>query len=192
MSEIPFRLQPGVLIGSYRLDMMLGEGGQSQVWRAIDPSRADDSSQGYVAIKVLPPEQKKSDRELNRVRETFRAAQALQHPNICPIYSLDSVPGFDLVLVMKYIDGGNLLDYRDRYVAEHGDFPLNEVVRILNLVAKALDYAHSPQGVHQGLRSVVHRDVKPENILIGADGGEVQVVDYGLAAQVRMLSLIHI
>ncbi len=87
---------------------------------------------------------------------------------------------------MKYIDGMNLLEYRDEYIAEHGEFPVSEVERILKPVAAALDYAHQPGKVHNGVKSVIHRDIKPENILISRDGREIQIVDFGLAAQVRM------
>ncbi|MBL8890269.1 MAG: SEL1-like repeat protein [Planctomycetaceae bacterium] len=179
-------LESGMYVGSYLLDRPLGKGGMGEVWRAVDPTRGDESCPGYLALKFLPQEIQDSPRELRRALETFRAVQALQHPNICPVYFLQEFPRFGHVLAMKFIDGMNLLDYRDAYVNKHGSFPLSEVIRILTPVAAALDYAHRPGRVHNGVASVIHRDLKPENILITQDGREVQIVDFGLATQVRL------
>ncbi|MBL8890268.1 MAG: protein kinase [Planctomycetaceae bacterium] len=179
-------LEVGMYVGSHLLDKRLGKGGMGEVWRAVDPTRGDESSPGYLALKFLPQEIQDSPRELRRALETFRAVQALQHPNICPVYFLQEFPRFGHVLAMKFIDGMNLLDYRDAYVNKHGSFPLSEVIRILTPVAAALDYAHRPGKVHSGVASVIHRDLKPENILITHDGREVQIVDFGLATQVRL------
>jgi serine/threonine protein kinase len=124
---------------------------------------------------------------MRRVVQTFRAVQALQHPHICPVYFLDEFPQFGQVLGMKFLDGLTLLDYRDQYVDEHGEFPVEEVVRILRPVAAALDYAHNPSVVHPEVeKPVIHRDIKPENILVSADGSSEQIVDFGLVEQVRM------
>lgn len=179
-------LAKDMVVGNLTLDKRLGKGGMGEVWRAVDPTRGDASNPGYVALKFVPREIQDSEREMRRVVETFRAVQALQHPNICPVYALQEISPFGQVLIMKYVDGMNLMQYRDAYFKKHGEFPLKEVVRVLTPIAAALDYAHHPEKIHVGVKGVIHRDVKPENILISRNGREIQLVDFGLAAQVRL------
>ncbi len=184
VTRVGLLLEPGLQIGPYRLDKRLGKGGMGEVWRAIDPTRGDP---GWVALKFLPLELQGSPREMRRAFQTFEAVQALQHTNICPVYQLIKEGRYGPVLVMKYISGISLLDYRDAYVEQHGQFSVSQVQRVLAPVAAALDYAHRPWTIHPKLtKSVIHRDIKPENILISEDGVEIQIVDFGLAAQVRM------
>jgi formylglycine-generating enzyme required for sulfatase activity len=178
-------LEPGMQVGPFKLDKLLGKGGMGEVWRAIDPSRGDERHPGYVALKFLPLEIQGSARELRRAKETFRAVNALQHPNICPVYSLQEHGRFGHVLEMKYIRAVGLLEYREQFVQREGKFPLSEVVRVLQPIAAALDYAHRPEVVHRDVKPVIHRDIKPENILISEDGREIQLVDFGLAFQIR-------
>jgi serine/threonine protein kinase len=139
--------------------------------------RSHNPGKRAVCVKLLPPEVQHDLTELGRVREMFQKVHALQHQHLCPVYLLGSDPLCGEFLVMKYIDGQTLSEYRRSYVEQHGEFPLTEVVRVLTPVAEALDYVHS-----QGL---IHRDVKPANIMVSRDGQTVQVVDLGLAAEIQ-------
>ena len=168
----PAALAEGAELAGFRIERKLSRGGMGEVWRAFDID-----GDRPVVIKVLPPELQAGADEMARVRDTFHRVHALQHQHICPIYLLRDDPRFGAFLVMKYLDGWTLSAWRRAYVAEHGDFPLAEVVRLLAPVAEALDYAHQHR--------VVHRDIKPQNIMVCDGGRDVQVVDFGLAAQIR-------
>ena len=159
-------------LGSFRLEEKIGRGGMGEVWKAYD-----QTAERFVVVKVVPPELQQHSGEMARVKDTFGRIHALQHEHICPLYLLgeDDVRGY--YLVMKYIQGQPLSDYRSDFVKRHGSFPVEEVIRLLAPVAAALDYAHSMR--------VVHRDVKPENIMVVGQGQDVQVVDFGLAAEIR-------
>ena len=84
-----------------------------------------------VCVKLLPPEVQHDLTELGRVREMFQKVHALQHQHLCPVYLLGGDPLCGEFLVMKYIDGQTLSEYRRSYVEQHGEFPLTEVVRVL-------------------------------------------------------------
>jgi serine/threonine-protein kinase len=121
-----------------------------------------------VAIKLLPPELAfRRDIRSRFLREAETAAQ-LSHPNIVPIYSVDEV-GNLVFFVMACIEGDNLA----RQVQKRGPLPVDEVRRWLTEVADALAYAHA--------RGVVHRDIKPDNILVDAVDGRALVTDFGIA-----------
>src|SRR5215831_10139728 len=128
-----------------------------------------------VAIKVLPPDIAFNDAVRTRfIREAQTAAQ-LSHPNIVPIYSVDEVGGEGLVsgslvfFVMAYVDGESL----GQHLAREGSWPVDQTVRVLRDVADAPAYAHA--------RGVVHRDIKPDNILIDRASGRPMVTDFGIA-----------
>jgi serine/threonine-protein kinase len=131
-----------------------------------------------VAIKVLPPELAfRSEIKTRFLREAETAAQ-LNHPNIVDIYSVDEAappddPGARLVyFVMAYVSGDNLA----KRLHERGALAIDETRRILRDVADALAYAHE--------RGVIHRDIKPDNILLDAQSGRPMVTDFGIARAV--------
>lgn len=165
-------LRTGVVIGNFQLQSKLGRGGMGEVWKAWDTK-----AERPVVLKLVPPEMQHAHEEMARVKATFQRIHALNHQHICPTYLLDEDRRFGWYVVMKYIDGQTLSAYRATYMARHGAFPLKQVVKVLRPVAEALDYAHS--------RKVVHRDIKPENILVQGDAEDVQLVDFGLAAEIR-------
>jgi serine/threonine-protein kinase len=124
-----------------------------------------------VAIKVLPPELAyRSDIRTRFLREAETAAQ-LSHPNIVPIYSVGEQDGI-VFFVMEYVDGENLAIRLQR----QGRLEPQEVRRILTEVARALAYAHE--------QGVIHRDIKPDNILLQRRDGRVMVTDFGIARAV--------
>src|SRR5262245_35868941 len=123
-----------------------------------------------VAIKVLPPDVAfNAEVRARFIREAQTAAQ-LNHPNIVPIYAVDDKDGGSLVyFVMAYVDGESLGVRLNR----EGAWPIDQTVRVLRDVADALAYAHA--------RGVVHRDIKPDNVLIDRASGRPLVTDFGIA-----------
>ena len=155
-----------VLATHYELGEEIGRGGMGIVYRA-----RDRRLKRTVAIKVLPPELAfRSDIRSRFLREAETAAQ-LGHPNIVPIYSVDEAEGL-VFFVMTYVAGANLA----RRLHEKGVLDTDEVRRIMCEVASALAYAHE--------RGVVHRDIKPDNILLDAESGRAMVTDFGIARAV--------
>ena len=151
------------LSGGYELDREIGRGGMGIVYRA-----RDKRLKRHVAIKLLPPELSFRREVRSRfLREAETAAQ-LNHPHIVPIYSVDEV-GNLVFFVMACIDGDNLA----HKLQKRGPLPLDDVRRWLHEVGDALAYAHA--------RGVVHRDIKPDNILLDAIDGRALVTDFGIA-----------
>jgi len=151
------------LASQYAVERELGRGGMGAVFLARDV-RLDR----YVAIKILPPHLA-SEGEL---RELFlreaRTAARLSHPHIVPVFRADEIAGHPF-FAMPFIEGENLADR----VGARGPLAPADAVRCLREVAWALAYAHA--------RGVVHRDVKPENIMIERGSGRSIVTDFGIA-----------
>ena len=150
--------------GRYSLDSELGRGGMGVVFLARDVALDRP-----VAIKLLPADQAAgSERRAGFLREA-RTAAGLSHPHIVPIHTVEEHG--DLVFyVMTWIDGETLGDR----VRRAGPLPPSEAMRLCQEVAWALAYAHA--------RGIVHRDIKPDNILIERDTGRAMVTDFGIAA----------
>ena len=165
-------LEAGMELGGFQLNRRLRRGGMGEVWQAYDPT-----GERTVVIKVLPPELQRSPDEMARVKQTFNRVHNLQHQHICPVYLLGHDPRFGYFIVMKYLKGDTLSAYRKAVCQKQNSFSLSEVIRVLVPIASALDYAHE--------RQIVHRDVKPQNIMLNEDGSDVQLVDFGLAAEIR-------
>ena len=160
-----------VLGGNLRLEEKLGRGGMGEAWKA-----SDLMAKRNVVVKLMPPEVRYAEVAMRQVRETFQKVHTLQHQHICPVIGLIDDPTDGIYVVMKFINGKTLDVYREDYIAQHGQFPFSETVRILWDVARALDYSHE--------RKVLHRDVKPQNIMISPEDG-TQLIDFGLAAEIR-------
>jgi len=146
----------------YRIEREIGRGGMATVYLAEDVRHGR-----MVALKVLHAELAAAVGPQRFRREIVVAAQ-LQHPHIVPLLDSGESVGGPLWYAMPYIEGESL---RDRLEREH-QLPLPDALRITREVASALDYAHR--------RGVIHRDVKPENILLGRDG-QALLADFGLA-----------
>ncbi len=161
-SELQARVEQA-LDDQYELVREIGRGGMGVVYLARDRRLKRN-----VAIKLLPPELAfRGEIRTRFLREAETAAQ-LSHPNIVPIYSVDERDGL-VYFVMAYVDGQNLGERLKR----GGPLSCDEGRRVLHDVADALAYAHS--------RGVVHRDIKPDNILLCEDDGRVMVTDFGIA-----------
>ena len=151
------------LTAHYELDCEIGRGGMGIVYRA-----RDRRLKRQVAIKLLPPELAfRSEIKSRFLREAETAAQ-LSHPNIVPIYTVDEQAGL-VFFVMAYISGDNLA----KRLHERGVLTTDETRKILRDVGDALSYAHEC--------GVVHRDIKPDNILLDAVTGRPMVTDFGIA-----------
>jgi serine/threonine protein kinase len=155
------------LATNYELDNELGRGGMGIVYRA-----KDRRLKRLVAIKLLPPELAfRSEIKTRFLREAETAAQ-LSHPNIVPIYSVDERDGL-VYFVMALVEGPTLA----KKMYEDGQLPIDEVRRVLREVADALAYAHG--------RGVIHRDIKPDNILLDKESGRAMVTDFGIARAIQ-------
>ena len=147
----------------YELDCEIGRGGMGIVYRA-----KDRRLKRVVAIKVLPPELAfRSEIKTRFLREAETAAQ-LNHPNIVDIYSVDELSQL-VFFVMAYIPGDNLA----KKLHDSGAMSIADTRRIMRDVGDALAYAHE--------RGVVHRDIKPDNILLDQGSGRPMVTDFGIA-----------
>lgn len=152
------------LAGRYDLHSEIARGGFAVVYRARDVKHARD-----VAIKVISPDIAASNQRSRFLREVTIAAQ-LRHPYIVPLIDsgeVDDAPFY----VMPFIDGETLRQHLDRI----GALPLEETLTIARDVAEALDAAHAAK--------IVHRDIKPQNILL--DGGHALVADFGIAVAIE-------
>ena len=159
------------LAGRYALERELGRGGMGIVYRARDLRL-----ERVVAIKLLPPQLAQvADRRERFVREARMAAQ-LSHPNIIPIHAVEEIGDF-VFFVMSFVDGETL----GARVRRDGALKPHDAARILREVAWALAYAHS--------QGVVHRDVKPDNILLERAAGRALVADFGIARSVQTAAL---
>jgi len=152
------------IAGRYSLDRELGRGGMGIVYLAREV-HLDRS----VAIKLLPPERSSQPILRDRFLREARLAAKLSHPNIIPIHAVEERGEF-VFYVMAFVDGETLA----QRVGARGPLTSTEGTRVLREVAWALAYAHA-----QGL---VHRDVKPDNILLEGATGRVLVADFGIAA----------
>jgi eukaryotic-like serine/threonine-protein kinase len=152
-----------VLSANYELESEVGRGGMGIVYCAKDRRLKRE-----IAIKVLPPELSfRADIRQRFLREAETAAQ-LNHPNIVPIYTVEERDNL-VYFVMAYIKGDNL----GQRLQQHGPIAPVEVRRILREVGDALAYAHH--------RNVIHRDIKPDNIIIDEETGRAMVTDFGIA-----------
>ena len=155
--------------GKYRVERMVGKGGMGAVFLAHDLTLERE-----VAIKVLPPDISMDEHIVKRFQQEAKTAAKLDHTNIIPIYRVESEGGLNY-FIMKYIAGTSLEDVLDQKQPLNNDY----IQRVLWEAACALGHAHQ--------RGVVHRDVKPANIMFDHDG-RVMLTDFGISKALQAAS----
>lgn len=155
--------------GKYKVDRLLGKGGMGAVFLAHDLTLERE-----VAIKVLPPDISMDEHIVKRFQQEAKTAAKLDHTNIIPIYRVESEGGLNY-FVMKYIEGTSLEDVLD----QKQPLAIDYIQRVLWEAACALGHAHQ--------RGVVHRDVKPANIMFDHDG-RVMLTDFGISKALQAAS----
>jgi YVTN family beta-propeller protein len=163
MSAASPHMSIGTVLGGYRIDGVAGQGGMGVVYRATQLGL-----DRVVALKVIASEYAGNVDFRNRFKSEAQLAASIDHPNVVPIYETGEAEGV-LYLAMRFVEGTDLRSLVDE---EHG-LGAERAVRIIWQVAGALDAAHR--------RGLVHRDVKPPNVLIAAEGEEhAYLTDFGL------------
>lgn len=155
-------MQTRTLNDRYRLDELVGEGGMATVYRGYDLVLNRD-----VAVKLLRDQYGSDEGFLARFDREAQSAARLSHPNIVNVYDVGQ-DGDVRYIVMEHIEGPNLKDL----IRRQGPFTVDGAAFVIRQIANGLDYAHA--------RDIVHRDIKPQNILVDTSGN-VKVVDFGIA-----------
>ncbi len=154
-----------VVAGNYRVLSIAGSGGMGVVYRALD-LRLDR----IVALKFLPAELNTSERDKERFLREARTASSLDHPNIGVIHGVEETEDGLTFIVMAFYEGSSLAQR-----IQSGPLPVSESIEIARQMACGLGEAHS--------RGIIHRDVKPSNVML-TGSGLVKIVDFGLARAV--------
>jgi predicted Ser/Thr protein kinase len=162
-------LQPGQTLGRYQILEPLGEGGMAVVYKAQQPSL-----ERVVALKVIRSGFAEDRDFMQRFEREAKAIARLQHPNIVQVHDYDTVDGRPFI-AMQYLQGGTLKQRLESLALAGSRLPQREAAAIVGQVAAALDHAHSID--------VIHRDVKPSNVMLTGDGRAV-VTDFGIAKMV--------
>ena len=156
----------GRQFGPYQVVAPLGEGGMAAVYKAYQPS-----VDRYVALKVLPRHFANDPEFVQRFKREARVIANLQHPHILPVHDFGETDGYTY-MAMRFVKGGEL----STWIEENQPLSLPQIRRIISQVGDALDYAHG--------QGVMHRDVKPSNVLID-ERGNCLLTDFGLARMVE-------
>ena len=155
------RLEKGASLGPYRIMNQIGEGGMAKVYKAFQANM-----ERYVALKVLPANYADEAQFSRRFTQEARTIARLEHKNILPVYDFGEHNGITY-LVMRYLEGGTLKE-----ILLQGRLTLHDTLEVMEQVCSALGYAHR--------QDVIHRDVKPANIMIDAEGA-AYLTDFGIA-----------
>lgn len=175
-SQKPSELGPGSALGRYELLLPIAKGGMAQVWAAR--LRGSRGFQKLVAVKTILPDVIDNTRMERMFLEEAQLASRIHHPNVVGTLELGEHEG-TLYLVMDWVDGEPL----NRVMAkahEHGGLPLSIAVNLIGQACRGLYAAHELRDDNGDLMGLVHRDVSPQNLLIGFSG-TAKLVDFGIA-----------
>lgn len=153
----------GKSIGRYEVHEQIGEGGMARVFRAYDPEIGRTG-----ALKILKEEHCQNEEYMRRFLQEGKAAGALSHPNIVAVYDVGRIDGTPYIL-MEFLEGETLGDI----LAREDKIPLSSIVNYIAQIAEALNYAHA--------HGVVHRDMKPHNVILDASTQSIKIADFGIA-----------
>jgi serine/threonine protein kinase len=158
----------GKQIGKYVLQELLGEGGMGQIFKAHHPTLERD-----VAIKLIHLHRVTDASVLDRFRREAQVVAALRHPGIVQVYDFDIDTELDVFyMVMEFVQGESLAHRLLSIEAQGGELPLEEALRLFQLITEAVAYAHS--------RGVIHCDLKPDNVMLTIEGQPI-LTDFGIA-----------
>lgn len=160
-----------VLAGRYELFERIGEGGMSVVYKA-----KDKLLNRFVAIKILKPQFINDHKFIDSFRRESQAAASMSHPNIVNIYDVGREGNIHYI-VMELIEGRTLSDY----IKDHGQMSYPKVIALSKQIAAALAFAHK--------NHIIHRDVKPHNVMI-TPNGTAKITDFGIAKAVNSATIV--
>src|ERR1700756_4285879 len=163
--QAPVALQPGMRLGEFEIQKLIGSGGMGGVYRPRDTRLGRD-----VAIKVLPSYVSTDTERLRRFEQEAKAAAALNHPNILAVHQLGNYQGVPY-LVSELLEGKTLTEHIRR-----GPLPLRKAISYGVQIARGLAAAHE--------KGIVHRDLKPDNLFVTKDD-RVKILDFGLAKVIQ-------
>jgi serine/threonine-protein kinase len=158
--------------GRYQILETIGGGGMANVYKALDVIL-----DRYVAVKVLQPQFSGDDQFIKRFRREAQSATSLAHPNIVNIYDVGE-EGNTYYIVMEYVEGQTLKEL----IQSRGPIPVEESVDYMEQMLAALEHSHA--------NHIIHRDIKPHNVLIGNDG-VVKITDFGIARAISAATITH-
>jgi len=174
MEGVRARLQPGTMVGEYKIGHLLGEGGMGVVYAGTHPEIGK-----RVAIKVLAPHAADHPDLIHRFKEEARAVNTIRHPNIIDIFAFNQLPDGRHYFVMEYLEGESLTARLER-----GSMEFNEMRRLLAQICSALQAAHEA--------GIVHRDLKPDNIWVAAQHlseSRIKLLDFGIAKLIDLTNV---
>lgn len=173
-------LRPGSRIDAYELVALVGEGGMAQVW--VARRKGVHGFEKLFAVKVVHARLEDKPRFHAMFLDEAKIAADIQHPNVAQVFDLGEHDGM-LYLAMEYVDGESLSSLARGLEAsgvENGILPLDVSLRIAREACAGLEAAHTARDAQGRPRGIVHRDVSPQNILLGVRG-EVKLIDFGIA-----------
>jgi len=159
-----------VFLARYLIEQRIGSGGMSDVYRGLDLN-----TERRVAVKILKEEFASDDEFLRRFQREAQAAAALSHENIVAVYDLGHEDGIDFI-VMEYVHGDTLKEK----IQKQGALPMEDVLRYGIELCSAIEHAHAAH--------IIHRDIKPQNVII-SDQGTVKLADFGIARATTSMTL---